>query len=573
MAAYMTLGQGRVVAFIDLGSNSLRLLVAYINAQGDVKVLNEAKQMVRLGDGAFRTHHLQPEAVERTLATLSSFADMCRGYGVVECVPVATAAVRDAVDADRFLHLVRMRTGFDFTVISGKEEARLIWRGVSAGLEPDDTLSLYLDIGGGSTEMAAASTSQARVLDSLKIGCVRLANLFPTGEGPVKPSVYAAMQEYVRSVGVHAFRRLADLSIPAIVASSGTAQNLAQITEMLGVGTSRAGENTARVLTYRGLVRTVRELCSRTREERARVPGLNVRRLDVIVPGAAILQTVLEELNFDTALITSRGLRDGLVREYVERNCPAALRVEETGVREKSVLGLARACRFEEPHSRHVQGLALELFDTAREAGLHSLGEEVRELLSYAALLHDVGIFISFSNHHAHSHYLIVNYELLGFTAREVGLMAAMAYFHRAKPSKKQPLYNEMEPEGKEILKTASIVLTLAEALDKSHGQIVRSAAFHVTGEGLTLEVECVAPAPLERGRVARLEERMAKLYDRPVTVVFHEPAVRRLGMSADGQDADGRVDASIHVDGGAASTPELGGHDHHDGSDARASA
>lgn len=516
---------GRVVAFIDLGSNSLRLLVARITSQGVVRVLNEAKQMVRLGEGAFASRRLQPAAMERTLVSLASFADMCRGYGVEEYVAVATAASRDADNGEEFLELVREKTGIDFEIISGREEARLIWRGVSSGWEQSSSLRLYLDIGGGSTEMAAASSSHAEELDSLKIGCVRLANMFPTGEKPVGNKVFESMKMYVRNAGVHAFRRMARLSIPQLVASSGTAQNLAQITALLGSSTN--APDTPTVLSYRGLCRCVKELCSRTRAERAQLPGLNLKRLDVIVPGAVILQTVLEEMNFDTAYITSRGLRDGMVHEYVERFCPGAKAYSNKSIREKSVLRLGRSCRFEEGHSRHISDLSLELFDSAKAVGLHDHDDEVRELLHYAALLHDIGIFIAFSNHNAHSHYLISNSELLGFAEREVRFMAALAYFHRAKPGKKHSIYMELDDRTKALVRVNSLFLSIAEALDKSHSGLVTSARFRREKKICVFEIRCKGQAPIERSRLMRCEERLRKLCGEDMRIDFLEPEGR----------------------------------------------
>ncbi len=523
----------RVVGFIDLGSNSLRLLVARITDQGVVHVLNEARQMVRLGEDAFERHRLKPEAMERTLLTLGSFAGMCRGYGVDEYVAVATAAVRDADNGEEFLHRVRRELGIDFGIVSGKEEARLVWRGVSQGWQ-DDVLRLCLDIGGGSTELAAATADRCLELESLKIGCVRLANLFPVGEGLVSEKTFESMKMYVRSLGVHAFRRIGALDVKELVASSGTAQNLAQMTALLtgGLAPSANTPDTPTRLSCRGLCRCVRELCSRSRAERAALPGLNPRRLDVIVQGAAILQTVLEEMSVDTATITSRSLRDGLVREYVERTYPALDAAAQTGsasvtpmgVREKSVLRLGRACRFEEEHSRHVARLALELFDSARKLRLHDEGEETRELLRYAGLLHDIGIFIGFSRHHAHSHYLIRNTELLGFEESEVRLIAAMAYFHRARPSKKHAVYEELDEDAKRALRPASLFLTMAEALDKSHGELVASARFLKERKKYVLEVRCRSRAPLEEARLARLEPRLNKLCDGRLKVNFVLP-------------------------------------------------
>ncbi len=525
-------GQGRVVGFIDLGSNSLRLMVTRIMPQGVVRVLNEAKHMVRLSEGAPANSELRPEAMARTLECLRAFASMCRGYGVEEYVAVATAAVRDASNGEAFLARVREATGIDMMVISGREEARLIWRGVSASLEKSDGLRLYLDIGGGSTEMAAASSTECRELESLKIGCVRLATLFPCGEGAVSQRQFEAMQMYVRNEGVHAFRRLQDLNIPEIVASSGTAQNLAEIAAALGRG---SGPDTPSTLSYRGLCRAVRGLCSCDRARRSSVPGINPKRLDVIIPGAAILQTVLEELNFDTVRITQRGLRDGMVAEYVERSCPGASPAD-LGMRELSVLRLARACRFEEAHSRHVADTALALFDSAKARGLHDFGEEERELLRFASLLHDVGIFISFSRHNEHSHYLISNSELLGFTRKEVRLIAAIALLHRAKSVQKY-LPRLRDVVDVDAALRLAIFLVLAEAMDKSHSSVVSAARFEKEGGSAVLVVDFSMPAPLDRTRVERCADRLRDCFGPKAAIVFHEPPGRRLSLGRETGD------------------------------------
>ncbi len=509
--------RGRVVGFIDLGSNSLRLLVARIRPRGAVRVLNEAKHMVRLGEGAMVAHELQPAAMARTLETLRSFASMCRSYGAEDYYAVATAAVRDAANGEDFLAEVREQTGIDMVVVSGKEEARLIWRGVSQYLEKSAAARMYLDIGGGSTEMIAESAGQAQLLESLKIGCVRLSGLFPTGEGIVTAAQYEAMKMYVRNEGVHAFRRLAELDMQELVASSGTAQNLAEIACAL------ADHGSPNSLTYSGLCQAVQELCSRPRESRLLVPGLNPKRVDVIIQGAAILQTVLEELSFKTASISSRGLRDGMVREYVERNCHC-FSGQEAGIREQSVLRLARSCRFEEKHSRHVADLALSLFDSAKDLGLHALSSSYREYLYYASLLHDVGIFISFAKHNEHSRYLIINTELLGFAKKEVRIIAALTLLHRAKPIDKYLSKVQNAGSLDEIL-TAALFLALAEAMDKGHSGVVSKAVFLKQGNDIVLSASCLGPAPLEKARTARCEERMLQTLGRTVPVVFFEPA------------------------------------------------
>lgn len=509
----------RIVSIIDLGSNSLRMLIVKISPEGRFMVLNEAKHMVRLGEDAFALHHLQPAAMTRTMEMLHGFADMCAAYGVQECRAVATAAVRDAENGELFLAQVRERTGLDFTIISGKEEARLIWRGVAGGLKKTMSPRLFLDIGGGSTELSTANSTTCFSLDSLKLGCVRLANMHPWTAMPVSAADYARLQLSIRDACVHVIRRVAECSVTDVVASSGTAQNLAEIAAAL---TQNEGGtvDTPHRLSYGGLRRVVAELCARDRAARAELPRINPRRVDVLLPGAAILQTIMEELSCDCVRISTRGLRDGLLTEYLEQAFPENVDKNHS-TQEESVLRLARNCGFEETHARHVAELALSLFDSARELGLHTYEGSARTLLRYAGLLHDVGIFIAFSQHHAHSYYLIRNTELLGFTERDIHILAATAFFHRVKPGKKYREFTDLAGPAQQEVRVLSLMLALAEALDKSHRQAVSAARFLREQQTLVLDVHFTAPCPLEQERISRWSKRMAKTCRENVQVRF----------------------------------------------------
>ena len=218
----------RTVAIMDLGSNSLRMMIVRIGENRVTSVLNQVKQMVRLGEGAFEEHRLQPEPMRRTIAALRGFAGMCRSYGVDEVVALATAAVRDADNGQEFMDEIRRETGIDFTVISGREEARLICRGVSVALEPFAGKRMFIDIGGGSTELSVASGGNILELESLKLGAVRLAGLFPCS-GTVSPQRYAEMQKYVRDHAVLPLQRMEAQGPGELVGSSGTIQSLAEM--------------------------------------------------------------------------------------------------------------------------------------------------------------------------------------------------------------------------------------------------------------------------------------------------------------------------------------------------------
>ena len=224
----------RVIGIIDLGSNSLRLMLVRILPDGSHTVLNQVKNMVRLGEGAFETGHLREESMARTINVLRGMAEMCGVYGASEVIAIATAAVRDAANGPDFMRRVKEKTGIDFRVVSGREEARLIYLGVSSGLAHTESLRLFIDIGGGSTELVVGNSEEYRNLDSLKMGCVRLSNLFfDKDSGTISAKRYAALQNYIRNNALRSFQRIADFVIEEAVASSGTAQNLAEIAAAL----------------------------------------------------------------------------------------------------------------------------------------------------------------------------------------------------------------------------------------------------------------------------------------------------------------------------------------------------
>ncbi len=519
----------KCLGIIDLGSNSLRLMIARIHPDGSTTVLNQVKQMVRLGEGGFLHSHLQEAAMARTLDVLDSMSRMCAAYKVSDLVAVATAAVRDAENGKEFLARVKERTGIEMSAISGSEEARLIYLGVSSGLEHTNKLRLFIDIGGGSTELAVGNSRGYKTLESVKLGCVRLTNLFfKEKTGPVSAKEYATVQGYVRGVALHAFQRIAGFDIAEAVASSGTAQNLAEIAASMEEADAQKAGRPSRadrgVLSYDGLLRVVRELRSRTVEERRALPGINPNRADVLIGGAAVLQTIMEEQGFESVLISNRNLQNGVLVDYLMRMSQGT--AASVPSRERSVLRLARFCRFEENHSRHVARLALELFDSAAGLGLNSLSHVSRELLYYAALLHDIGIFIAFTDHNAHSHYLIRNTELLGFTSREIEIMAALAYFHRKRPSRKHPVYLDLDEDAREEVRQLSVFLNLAERMDKSHQQVVRATRLARAENGsLELHIMTAGDCLIEGEEIERGLKLMRKVYDRRVTLCRYDEA------------------------------------------------
>ncbi len=513
--------KNKVIGIIDLGSNSARLLLVQVAPDGAYSVINRVKHMVRLGENAFETKMLQESAMQRTLIVLHSFMEMCQKYEVSEIFPMATAAMRDANNAIDFLHKVREETGLELQIISGHEEARLICLGVSSGLPASLGLRVYIDIGGGSTEVAVANTQNTECLDSLKVGCVRVTNKFLSEYTDKVPKhIFAAMCTYVRSKASHTTGRLKNYALAELVGSSGTALALQNIGHRLQFGSAPTAEQNT--LSIEGLRLAIKHICNLTAEERRHLPGVNTRRAEVLVAGAAILLTLMEDFDFTQLTVSTRNLQDGILMDYLQRH---SLHTEEVGnsVREKSILQLANRCQYEVEHSRHVANLTLQIHDSAVDVGLIRLDHQARELLHYAALLHDIGIFIAYAKHAVHGAYIINKSELLGFTEDEIEFMATLVQMHNLKLGRKSfsPI-----PKGQGLrrhLKLFPIFLALAENMDRLHCSHVQETHFARIKEKLSLIISGKNISPVEVDAVSIMDELLQCAVEEKVNIHFTE--------------------------------------------------
>lgn len=522
------------IAFVDLGSNSVRLMIVRINPNRTHTVLTRYKQMVRLGEGAFAAKRLTPKAVRRTMSALRNIAEICAGYETEEVVALATAAVRGADNGLDFVEDAAKQTGIGFEIVSGLEEARLIHLGVKTALPPCDAPTAFIDIGGGSTELTLELPGEAPRYDSLKIGCVRLTNEYPalSSKTRVPRDLYEEACARVRNVSLRSLQKLRDALAGGqirMVGSSGTVQNLSEIAAALAHASRANRKNAAATadgssLTLKALSGLARKLCGMTLAERASLPGINPQRADVILGGAAILQTLMEELGANEVTVSYRGLLDGMLQDYLERGRWGYLD-DTSSAREQSALRLARSCHFDEAHARRMTNLALGLFDSARSAGLHDYAGHERELLYFAGLLHDIGLFLSFSNHHEHSRYMIENAELLGFHRSEIEIIASAAGMHRKRPSRKAERPSKrcaasLSPGAQRLAETLGIFLRMAESLERSQQQIVTDAALENQGKSLSLRLTLQRESPAELLAIRECASAFKKHFGREFEIV-----------------------------------------------------
>lgn len=496
---------------IDIGTNSIHLVMAEISPQGDYKVLGREKDMVQLGKGGFGEHLLTERAMEDGLNALRRFKKMAESQGVTKLRAVATSAVREAKNGGAFVQRVRDELGLRISVIAAGEEARLIYVGVRHAIDmglSDDRQTLIVDIGGGSVEFIAGNAQRIAEKASVKLGGSRLAELFIRSDPPASSEV-KAMRRHIRTHLDPIIARMRSLPIKQGIATSGSAKNIAI---MCGYGRGEAMPEESRLRIFREELQALRDQMTRmSREERLRVPGMDARRVDAVIPASTLLLRLMKRCNLEILEHCDFALREGVMIDYIARHREKLqARATWPNPRSRSVMHLAERCGYRRLHAEHVAALAARLFDELQP--LHSLDARFKELLSYACLLHDIGHLISHDGHHKHSYYLIRNGSLKGFTDQEIEIIANVARYHRKeRPKKGHYSFHNLDSEYRRPVRILAVLLRLADALDRTNFSIVSDVKCDIGEKAVTIRTTTTSDAEIELW----CAERHAPLFER----------------------------------------------------------
>jgi len=506
----------RRLAVIDLGSNSFRLVVFSWSPPTSPdqwwKRTDEIHEAVRIGEGLDASGDLQPAPMERALQTVDLYAHFCRASRIEEIRPVATSAIRDANNQTAFLQRARERSGLEIEVLSREAEARFGYLAAVNSTTLADGVAL--DLGGGSMQLVQVADRQAVDARSWRLGAVRMTERF-LADGRAKAKRLKALRLHVREeleaapwVGESRDGR-------RLVGIGGTVRNLAAAVEIAG-GLPSFGVQGATV-ERAALDELVDRLAALSPAERGRVPGIKPERGDLILAGAAVVQTVMEHGGFDVLEVTEAGLREGVFFETLLAGSEPPLFED---VRRAGVLNLAAQYHPDAAHTAHVATLVLQMWDELADAGLHGGDPEERELLWAAAMLHDIGVAVDYDDHHKHSRYLILNAGLPGFSLRETALVGQIARYHR----KGSPTLGEMAPLGRpgdeELLTRCSALLRLAEQLERSRDQAVRSTHVRLMDGTVALRLEASEDVTVARWAAERQRDLFEKAFGRTLTLV-----------------------------------------------------
>ncbi len=455
------------LAAIDIGTNSVHMVVARVVSRERFEVLTRHKEMVRLGSGEGDMKHLEPDAIDRGVAALRRCQEIARGFDA-EVVAVATSAVREAANRDEFLQRAERDAGVSVSVISGVEEARLIQLGVLQSLPVYDRQLVLIDVGGGSTEVLFGLGADVRYARSLKLGSLRMTRRFFPG-GKVEGNAVQRCRKFIQARLAPMLHEAGGLSHEVAVASSGTAEALA-VTAIARKGGDVPSEMNGEVISRKALGKVIADLAgAETTEQRRKLPGVDAARADILLGGAIVLEQLCDAFEITELTISGNALREGVLLDALARQVGSGLH-HLSDLRRASVIHVLGACDDDPEHAFQVARLALQLHDLL--AARLGLDDADRELLEAAALLSNVGLFISHSAHHKHSYYVIRNSEhLSGFTDNEKELIAQVARYHRksAPSEEKHDLFAALAEDDRRRVRAMAGLLRVAIALDRNH--------------------------------------------------------------------------------------------------------
>ena len=483
----------RRIAAIDIGTNSFHLLVAAVDPKlRTFRIIQAEKATTRLGERDPETGELTEAAMQRGLETLRQFRDLAASHRVEQIVTAATSAVREAPNGRDFLQTILDDLGMEVDLVSGPEEARLIYLGVLSGMPFGDRPHLLLDIGGGSTELILADGRDARALTSTRVGAVRLQRDF-VRDDPMPPQRRSFLQAFIQGSLEPAVdkvrRRIKPGETPVLVATSGTA---------MAIGSLAASEEErpprklhGYCVTRQSLNQVVDRLITMTPAQRRDLAPINDRRAEIIVPGALILQTTMKMLGVGEFVLSERALREGLIVDWMLRQGLLEDRFSfQSSIRQRTVLHQVQRFAVNQSRAERVASHALSLYDATRGV-MHDDSGEGRELLWAAAMLHTCGQHINISAYHKHTWYLIRHGELLGYSEAEHLMVAAIARYHRRSlPKKRHESWQLVATrDNRRCVHQMALLLRLAAALDRRPEPVISALRIHAVKGSLDLEI------------------------------------------------------------------------------------
>ncbi len=498
----------KTVAAIDVGSNSLRMVIAEVLPDGRINVLERLQRAVRLGQDTFRRGRLSAPSMRAAVDILRDYRKLLGLYHVRRIRAVATSAVREAGNADTFLDRILMATDLNAEVIATSEESRLavsaVREAVGDALGVNRKWTLVSEVGGGSTLLTVLHDGEIATAQSLRLGSIRLQEMLSTSQEPPVRSAELIRQQIVNEISsLQSSLPLKD--IQSFVAIGGDARFAAR---EVGQPTDSADLVTVDVAALDKLVRR----CERqTAEQLSKRNGLSFAEAETLNPALRVYQVLLHKTKAKQLIVSNVSIRDGLLLELARDVTGKEDQVLLDGVIH-SATAIAERFRIDLTHARSVTDLAACLFDQLQAE--HRLVARHRLLLRVAGLLHEIGGVVSSRAHHKHSYYLISNSEIFGLNREEILLVAHIARYHRRSVPKPSHLeYMTLSRESRVVISKLAALLRMADALTRGHLQQLAELRFERQGDELIVYVPGGVDLLLEQRAIASKGDLFEDIY------------------------------------------------------------
>lgn len=503
------------LAAIDIGSNSLKLVIVEAAASDSFTVILQDRERVRLGRETLQNKILSPAAISASADAIAKFRSIAESRAVDSIIAVATASVREAENSAEFVSEIEKRTGIRVEVLSSIEEARLIGVAAAQFFDASEETLLNIDIGGGSTELSLMKNGEPHKLFSMKLGAVGMTEKF-IFSNPPKAKELENLQTEIAAALTQPFRRMKNQTWDFASGTSGTILNLTELSNFQTTETADAKPE----IQFKRLVALNKMLAKMTIEERAKMPVISPQRAEVVVAGGQILEGVMRAFGIEKIQPCGYALREGVIIDYLREieseSLPPVPDVEDRKLRD--VFAIGRRYGYEESHALQVADLAEKIFDAL--AAVYDLPRHGRTLLSAAALLHDVGYHISHESHHKHSYYLIKHSEMTGFSEPEKTIIALVARYHRGSlPKEKHTDFMQLSERDRRTVAQLGAILKLAEALDRGHENRITDVEFKRGKMSVILKLICEQDCLIEREAIEQKKDLFELAFDCKLTV------------------------------------------------------
>ncbi len=501
------------IAIIDLGSNSVRLMIMEIYADNSFKVINEVKETVRLSEGMNKENILQPDAIRRTLQVLRLFKSLCSSNKVRHLIAIATAAVRTARNREEFLHIVKLDTGISFEVISGEKEAALGFRAVEFTMNIEE--GFCVDIGGASTEITRFKNKKIINSISLPFGAVNLTEKF-LDKGANTQKTVQVLEKFLAAQykKVPWLRKSKDASV--LVGLGGTIRTLCKIDRSRKAYSLNMTHNYE--MEYKDIEEIYHDIRLMDLEKRMSIPGMSKERADIIIAGSSAIYMLLKAIGTSKLIVSGSGIREGVFYDYYLNQ---QMQGEIRNISEFSVNNIIKRYNINIDHARQVRSLALDIYDQLEP--IHKLPKECSEIISRAALLNDAGIMIDFYNRDEHTYYLITNSRISGLLHREIIMTALVAAKFTGNKFKKYCHYHKdiISKEDYIIIRKLIIMLSICDKLDKSKSRMLEGFNCSISNSKVIIKISKTGGySELEIAEASKLKVSFKKIFGKSLEII-----------------------------------------------------